>query len=116
MNRCWKVVDKETKAAVKSDGFATIERFLLEAVVSRNTLTIEEIELFKAVDQWATKDCEKQGLAAKILGEKIIKGIRFPVMKEKEFATVVLDAKILSPDEIGLFFKFFNSVLAGIFR
>ena len=119
MDRCWKVVDKETKAAVKSDGFATIERSLLEAVVSRDALTIEEIDLFKAVDQWATNECEKQGFAVKgelkrkILGEEIIKAIRFPLMKEKEFATVVLDAKILSPDEITLFFKFFNSVLAA---
>ena len=118
VDRCWKVVDKETKAAVKSDGFATIDGSLLEAVVSRETLIIEEIDLFKAVDQWATKKCEKQGLAEngeqkrRILGETIIKEIRFPLMKEKEFATVVLDAKILSPDEISLFFKFFNSVLA----
>ena len=117
VDRCWKVVEKETKAAVKSDGFATIERSLLEAVVSRDTLTIQEIDLFKAVDQWAIKECEKQGLSVngeqkrRILGETIIKAIRFPVMKEKEFATVVLDAKILSPDEITLFFKFFNSAL-----
>ena len=118
VDRCWKVVDKETKAAVKSDGFATIERSLLEAVVSRDTLTIEEIDLFKAVDQWATKECEKQGLAEngeqkrKILGEEIIKAIRFPVMKENEFSAVVLDAKMLSPEEVIIFFKFFNSTLA----
>ena len=118
VDRCWKVVDKETKAAVKSDGFATIERSLLEAVVSRDTLTIRGIDLFKAVDQWATKECEKQGLAAngeqkrRILGEEIIKAIRFPVMKEKEFSAVVLDAKILSLEEVIIFFKFFTSTLA----
>ena len=116
-DRCWKVVDKETKAAVKSDGFATIERSLLQAVVSRDTLTIEEIDLFKAVDQWATKECEKQGLAVNgeqkrtILGEEIIKAIRFPRMKEKEFAADVLDTKILTPDEIIAFVKFYNSTL-----
>ena len=117
VDRCWKVVDKETKAAVKSDGIATIERSLLEAVVSRDTLTIEEIDLFKAVDQWATKQCKKQRLSAdgkakrKILGERIIKSIRFPVMKQEEFAAVVIDAKILTPDEIITFFKFFSSSL-----
>ena len=118
VDRCWKVVDKETTAAVKSDGFATIERPLLEAVVTRDTLTIEEIDLFKAVDQWATKECEKQGLEAngelkrRILGETIMKAIRFPVMKGNEFSAVVLDAKILSQEEIIIFFKFFNSTLA----
>jgi len=63
-------------------------------------LNIEEIELFKAVDLWATKECERQGLAAdgkpkrRILGEQIIKGIRFPIMDEKEFTSVVLDKNI----------------------
>ena len=119
MDRCWEVVDKETKAAVKSNGFATIERSLLEAVVSRDTLTIEEIDLFKAVDQWATKECEKQGLAVngelkrRILGEKIIKGIRFPLMKQDEFASTVLDASILTPNELVTFFKFFSSSLTS---
>ena len=119
VDRCWKVVDKETKAAVKSDGFATIERSFLEAVLSRDTLTIEEIDLFKAVDQWATKECEKQGLAVngeqkrRILGEEIIKGIRFPLMKHDEFASAVLDASILTPNEVVTFFKFFSSSLTS---
>ena len=114
VDRCWEVVDKEAKAAVKSDGFATIERSLLEAVVSRDTLTIQEIDLFKAVDQWATKECETQGLTVngeqkrRILGEEIIKAIRFPLMKEDEFATVVLDASILTPSKVVIFFKFFS--------
>ena len=45
-------IDKQTEEVVKSDEFETIERSLLEAVVVRDSLTIEEIELFKAVDLW----------------------------------------------------------------
>jgi len=60
VDRCWEMIDIETEEAVKSDGFATIERSLLEAVVVRDSLTIEEIELFKAVDLWATRECERQ--------------------------------------------------------
>ena len=59
-DRCWNVIDKQTEAAVKSEGFETIERSLLEAIVARDTLTIKEVALFKAVDGWATKQCEKQ--------------------------------------------------------
>ena len=47
VDRCWEVIDKQTEAAVKSDGFATIERPLLEALVERDTLEIAEVELFK---------------------------------------------------------------------
>jgi len=106
MDRCWEVIDKQTEEAVKSDGFAAIERSLLEAVVMRDTLSIEEIELFKAVDLWATKEGERQGLPAdgafkrRVLGEKVVKGLRFPTMKQNDFASVVLDSKILTPDEI----------------
>ena len=105
-DQCWEVIDKQTEEALKSDGFATIERCLLEAEVVRGTLTIEEIELFKAVDLWATKKCERQGLAAdgaikrRIWGEEVIKGIRFSTLKQEHFAGVVLDSKILSADEI----------------
>ena len=47
VDQCWEVIDKQTEEALKSDGFAIIERSLLEAVVARETLNIQEIELFK---------------------------------------------------------------------
>ena len=116
VDQCWKVVDEQTEEAVKSDGFATIERSLLEVVVERDTLNIQEIELFKAVNLWATKRCEEQALSAdgsekrRILGERIVKGIRFPVMTQHEFADVVLDCKILTPDECFTIVKYLNSI------
>ena len=116
VDRCWNMIDKQTEEAVKSDGFATIERSLLEAVVIRDTLTIEEIELFKAVDLWATKECERQGLEAdgetkrRILGEEIVKAIRFPIMKQEVFASVVLDSEILREKEIVHIIKHLSSV------
>ena len=116
VNQCWKVIDKQTEEAVKSREFVTIERSLLENVVNRDTLNIPEIELFKAVNLWATKRCEEQGLSTdgsekrRILGERIVKGIRFPVMTQHEFADVVLDCKILTPDECFTIVKYLNSI------
>ena len=116
VDRCWKVIDKQTGEAVKSDGFATIERSLLEAVVTRDTLRIEEIELFKAVDLWATKECDRQGLEAdgktkrRILGEEIVKAIRFPIMKLEDFSSIVLDSEILREKEIVDIIKHLSSV------
>ena len=117
LDHCWKVIEKETDEAVKSDGFATVDRPILEELVERDTLTINEVELFKAVDFWAENECEKQGLTAegsvkrRILGERIVKSIRFPVMKEKEFVSVVLDCNILTQKECFDMMKYFNSVL-----
>ena len=95
-----------TDEAVTSNGFEKIEKSLLESIVKRDTLSVKEVTLFQAADRWATKQCEKQGLEAdgqlkrRILGEEIIKSIRFPIMSAKEFADVVLDTNILHSNEI----------------
>ena len=117
VDHCWEVIDKQADEAVKSDGFVTIEKSVLEALVDRESLNVKEVNLFRAVDCWATKECEKQGIAAegsvkrRILGERIVKAIRFPVMEEKEFADVVLDCDILTKKELFDMVKYFNSVL-----
>ena len=115
VDQCWKVIESQTEQVLESDGFEMIEKTLLEALVQRETLQIREAELFKACDRWAINQCRKQGFATdgelkrRVLGEKIIKAIRYTVMKQEEFAGVVLDAKLLTLDEIVLFFKFFSS-------
>ena len=111
---CWRVIENHTEAAVKAEGFETIERSLLEEVVARDILSIKEVTLFQAVDRWATTQCEKQGLAEegpikrRILGEEMIKALRFPVMTGEEFAVNVLDTNILTLDEIVTLFKYFT--------
>ena len=60
LDRCWKVIEKETEEAVKSDGFITIERSILEELVEKDLLNVKEVELFKAVDSWAVNECQKQ--------------------------------------------------------
>ena len=117
-DHCWKVIDNQTGEAVQSDGFVTIEKSVLKELVQRDSLNVREVELFKAVDCWAIEECKKQGLAAegsvkrRILGERVVKAIRFPViMTEKEFADVVLDCDILTKKELCDIVKYFNSVL-----
>ena len=116
VERCWEVIDNQTDAAVKSDGFATIERPLLEALVERETLEIAEVELFNGVVKWATNESVKRGIVAdgkekrRILGERIVKAIRFPLMKQEEFVSVVIDSKILTYNEVGNVIKYLNSV------
>ena len=117
MNHCWKLIETETEEAVKSEGFVTVERSVLEELVEKNSLNIKEVELFKAIDCWAEKECEKQGLVAegsakrRVLGERVVQGIRFPVMEQTEFADIVLDSEILTPKETNRLVKYYNSVL-----
>ena len=119
LDHCWKVIENETEEALKSDGFMTIERSILDELIEKDSLNIKEVELFEAVDRWAGKQCEKQGLVAegsvkrRILGERIVNGIRFPLMEEKEFVSVVLDCNILSQKECFDMMKYFNTLLTN---
>ena len=117
MNHCWKMIETQTEEAVKSEGFVTVERSVLEELVEKNSLNIKEVELFKVIDCWAEKECKKQGLVAegsvkrRVLGERVVQGIRFPLMGQTEFADIVLDSEILTLRETNRLVKYFNSVL-----
>ena len=114
--RCWEVIKTHTENALTSEEFVTLERSVVESVVKRERLNVKEVDLFKAVDRWATKEVERQGLTPdgvvkrRILGEEIVKAIRFPVMSQKEFASVVVDCDILTKKEFGLMMKHYGGV------
>ena len=119
-NRCWEVIDEQTEEAITSDEFVTVERAVVESVVKREVLNVTEVELFKAVNRWATKECERQGMISdgrtkrRILGEDIVKGIRFPLIPQKDFASVVFDSRILNLEEFGNMLKYYSGVLTTL--
>ena len=112
---CWEDIDRDTYGVVKSAEFASIERRVLEEIVTRDSLTISEIELFKAVNLWAAEKCKRDGLSVngnekrRVLGENVVHAIRFPTMEEKEFASVVINSEILTSEEVVGVMKYFNS-------
>ena len=115
-NRCWRVIESHTEQALLSNEFLTLDRSVVESVVKRGILKVKEVDLFKAVDRWATKELERQGqtpgrkLKRKVLGEEIVKAIRFPLISMKEFASVALDCDILTEIEICDMIKYYNGV------
>ena len=115
-DRCWEVIEKQTEEAVTSDEFVTVERSLVESVVKKEVLNVKEVKLFKAVDRWATKECKRRGITPdgeakrRILGEEIVKAIRFPLMSQTEFASVVIDSYILTFKEAGDLMKHYSNV------
>jgi len=116
-DRCWEVIEKQTEEAVTSDDFVTVERSVVESVVKREKLNVKEVELFKAVDRWAEREGERQGTTRDgdekriIIGEEIIKAIRFPLMSEKEFVSFVFDSHVLTFKEVSDMMKHYNGVL-----
>ena len=118
-NRCWEVVAVHTEEAVTTGDFVVAERSLVESVVKREKLNVKEVELFKAVNRWAEKKIEEQGIASngnakrRIIGEEILEEIRFPLMSQEEFAIFVIDTNILNMQEVGDMIKHYNQVLTS---
>lgn len=115
VNLCWKMIDGQTEAVLGE----RIERPQLETIVTRDTLKTDEVKLFAAVDKWATRECKENGLTPDgetkrtVLGEQIIKAIRFPVMDQYKFRTVVISSGILSNEEVTLLQKYIDKTIGG---
>lgn len=117
--QCWYLIDKKTDEALKSSEFMTIEKSLLEQLVARSSLNVREVELFKAVDRWAEGECERQKLIVdgpvkrRILGELIVKNLRFPAMRQSDFLEVVSASQILTEEETSNIVNYFSSTLTS---
>ncbi|XP_020909606.1 BTB/POZ domain-containing protein 6-B-like [Exaiptasia diaphana] len=104
--RCWEIIDCETLAAVNSKSFLQLSSDTLCEILSRDQLTIKEVDLFLAVDRWvsrriAEKELEGCGKTKRdVLGEDAIRLIRFPLMSHKEFAQFVLPTEVLTMKEV----------------
>lgn len=116
VQHCWELIDKYTEDIVRSDEFADLDKCLVESIVQRESLTIREFDLFQAVVRWASRETERRGINVnddvkrRVLGEGIVKAIRFPLMSQKEFMSVVPDSNILTTKEIVNLMKHFSGV------
>lgn len=117
LRSCWDLIDNETEKALKSSEFMTVERSFVKQLVKRETLNVKEVELFKAIDCWAKKECKRRKLKIagsvkrQVLGEQIVKQIRFPIMTQNEFMDVVIKSKILTPEETSMMMNYFNGTI-----
>ena len=116
IEKCWEMVDQHTEEAMNSEAFLDISHEMLCSVLERDTLTVREVDIFKAVDRWAEHQCKKQQREVsgeekrKILGDAV-NLIRFPLMKQEEFACLVSKAELLSKEDICDVFFYFNKAV-----
>ncbi|KXJ11996.1 BTB/POZ domain-containing protein 1 [Exaiptasia diaphana] len=112
----WEIVDKQTHRAISSESFLDASKELLCQVLKRDTLSASEVHIFEAVDKWATKQIDERDLVCEgeakraILGEDLIRLIRFPLMSQKEFGETVLPLQVLNLYEVTEMFQFFSAI------
>lgn len=106
LQRCWNLIDEETEKIMELNSFTTIGKAFLSSLLARPTLECSEVQIFEAVMRWASTQCKKAGLPddgttkRMLLGEELVKKIRFPKMKGEELGKVVLPAGILTNEEV----------------
>ena len=108
----WEVLDKFTSECVESDRVLSLSHGTLMALLKRDTLMIEEIELFEAVKRWAEAKCEDKTAMRAALGDAV-NLIRFPTMAPKEFAARVVPTGILTSDDALGVYQYFHGVIRG---
>ena len=112
--RCWDIIDCRSTQVLDSCSFCDVSRDLLKAVLERDTLWAEEIDIFKALLRWAHRECKRGELSVTPENLRAVVGnclqlIRFPTMTEREFADHVARSGLLTAQEALDVFLYFTS-------
>ena len=105
--KCWNIVSEKTRECINSEAFCSIGSCTLNAFLKKETLSITELELFKAILKWTDKECERQGLniehdktaRRRILGDSVYE-IPFLAMSQENLVKYVSPTGILTATEI----------------
>jgi len=112
--RCWEVIDAQAELALRSEGFCEIDRPTLEIILRRETLNAREALVFEAVQDWATAECGRQGLAVTAQNRRAALGkalysVRIPTMTLEEFADGPAQSDVLTLEETHDVFLWFTA-------
>lgn len=114
-NVCWEIIDYNAQEIIANESFLDLKPEHLHSFLERSSLCVKETSLFKAVDRWAAKRCEESNMTVdgtnkrSVLGEDLLKLIRFSLMSPEEFSEIVLPTDILLTTEVIDVFKQFTS-------
>ena len=115
VKKCWDMIDMETSEAVVSDAFTDICQSTLVEFLKRESLNVEEVDLFKAVVKWSEAECLRQeketnGTNKRAAIGNAIYQIRFASMTLEEFGQNVSPSGLLTAEEMILFYEKFSGL------
>ena len=99
VEKCWEMIDNNTLDCIQSEAMLQVEHDTLESLIKRDTLNVQEVELFKAAKRWAERTCGESDVEATgpeirgVLGDALFH-FRFLEMKPEEFTKNVEATKI----------------------
>jgi hypothetical protein len=113
--KCLGLIDLKTSEAVACDAFTGINEATLAHILKRESLTVREVDLFKAVLKWSEAECSRKGIEANAKNKRAAMGnaiyqIRFASMNLQDFGQNVSQSGILTLEEMVLFYDKFSGV------
>ena len=113
--KCLELIDLKTSEAVACDAFTGINEATLAHILKRESLTVKEVDLFKAVLKWSEAECSRKGIEANAKNKRAAMGnaiyqIRFASMNLQDFGQNVSQSGILTLEEMVLFYDKFSGV------
>ena len=103
---CWEMIDHNAETISEDECFLRIEKEFLLSFIERSSLHIEETQLFHAINRWAVQRCKENNLACdgpnkrSVLGEDVLKNVRFSLMLPNQFTDQVVPKNILTNEEV----------------
>ncbi|XP_055341849.1 BTB/POZ domain-containing protein 6-like [Paramacrobiotus metropolitanus] len=88
---CLEFIDANCKAVLDTPQFLAVQHEILEKILQRNTLAVDENTVYKAVDRWASNACAEAGIDSSAENRRQVLGaalylVRFPLLTDGEIA------------------------------
>ncbi|XP_053373267.1 BTB/POZ domain-containing protein 6-like isoform X1 [Mercenaria mercenaria] len=104
--KCLKFVLENGDDVIKSDGFSSLSKAVLQKIIQSDKLKAGELNIYDACKRWALQQCEKKGDKREILPADLraklgdlIYLIRFPTMSNDVFSKHVSRDHILTAEK-----------------
>ncbi|KAM3876905.1 BTB/POZ domain-containing protein 9-like [Diretmus argenteus] len=91
---CCAFMDRQAPEVLASDGFLSLSKTALLAVVSRDSFAASEKEIFQALCCWCQYNADDDQTTA----QEVMSAVRLPLMSLAEMLNVVRPSGMLSPD------------------
>nr|XP_018902559.1 PREDICTED: BTB/POZ domain-containing protein 2-like [Bemisia tabaci] len=115
---CLSIIDNETKEAIESDEFTSIDLNTLCLILERNSLKIKEYDLLRATLRWSEAECNRRNLTinsenrSSVLGNAIYR-LRYPLLSLAEFSSCVASSGLLPDKDLVSMFLYFANKASG---
>ncbi|XP_055353012.1 BTB/POZ domain-containing protein 6-A-like [Paramacrobiotus metropolitanus] len=112
--KCFNLLDEKSVAVLQSPTFTAIGQDLLKTILSRDSLTAPEYDIYLAVERWTEAACHRQDMQPSAMNRRQMLGealylLRFPLLTNAELADGPVQSGLLTESELFRLFVYQNA-------